>query len=98
MSPTSDASRLARLEERAEGIRRELDRLTRQVDAFGPIAGQVIEVLTEVRGLMDDVDTLRTDLRSGKSMSTTLKVALIAGSATLLAALVAAVAQIVGGS
>lgn len=94
MSPTSDASRLARLEERTEGVRREIDRISRQVDAFGPVAGQVIEVLAEVRGLMDDIDDIKGGLRSDRSMSTTLKVALIAGSFTLLAAIATAIAQI----
>jgi hypothetical protein len=95
VSPTSDASRLARLEERTEGVRREIDRISRQVDAFGPVAGQVIEVLAEVRGLMDDIDDIKGNLRSDRSMSLTLKVALIAGSFTLLAAIATAIAQII---
>jgi chromosome segregation ATPase len=94
---TSPESRLARLEERSDAVRREIDRISRQVDAFGPVAGQVIEVLAELRSMAEDFDEMRSDVREDRKqrigMSTTLKVTLISASAVIVAAIIAAVAH-----
>jgi chromosome segregation ATPase len=94
---TSPESRLARLEERSDAVRREIDRISRQVDAFGPVAGQVIEVLSELRSMAEDFDEMRSESREDRKqrlgMSTTLKVALIGASGVILAAIIAAVAH-----
>lgn len=52
----------ARLDERTASIIRELERVGRDVEAFGPIGGQVIEVLSEVRAVTEDFDALRREL------------------------------------
>lgn len=96
--PDTPASRIARLEERSQSILRELDRLGREVEAFGPVGGQLIEVIAEVRGLTEDVVALRDDVKTGRGMSMTLKVAIIAGSFALAGSIVVAVAQILSGS
>lgn len=94
----SDAARIARLEERSESILRELQRIGREMEqVVGPQAGQLIRLVADLASLTEDFEDFREELKARAGMSMTLKVALIAGSFTLLAALVAAIAQIVGG-
>ena len=92
-------ARVARLETLGDALLRDFARLDRNVEAFGPLAGQIIEFVAEVKSLGEDLQELKTELREDRKarvgMSTTLKVALISGSFLLLAAIVAAVAQIV---
>jgi chromosome segregation ATPase len=54
----------ARLDERTAALIREVDRLARDVETFGPIGGQVIEVLAEVRAVTDDFTELRRELNA----------------------------------
>lgn len=54
----------ARLDERTASLIREVERLTRDVEAFGPIGGQVIEVLAEVRAVTDDFGALQRELEA----------------------------------
>lgn len=96
--------RSARLDERSEALLRAFARIERDVEAFGPTAGQLIEVAADVRAyaddlneLKDDVKDLIDDIRTTRGMSTTVKVALIGGCAALLTALITAIAQIVSG-
>jgi uncharacterized membrane protein len=91
--PESLPSRVARNEARIEGVLRELDRLTRSVETFGPMAGQIIEVIAEVRDIAEDLKEIKADVRGNRQMSTTLKVALIGASGVILAAIIAAVAH-----
>lgn len=102
----SDAARLARLEERSEGILRDIQRLSREVETFAPIGGQLIELIAELNSLAEDFVEFKDDLkdeqralrdeqRARAGTSTTVKVALITGSFLLAAALIAAIAQIV---
>lgn len=85
---------------------RELDRLTRDVETFGPVAGQVIEVIAEVRSLAEDVMEMRREdrderekalraEREARGMSTTLKAAIIAGIFGLLGTIALVIGQIV---
>lgn len=71
MAPHTPEGRLARIEElsvrldeRTASIIREVERLSRDVDAFGPLGGQVIEVLAEVRANAEDFDALRRELNA----------------------------------
>jgi hypothetical protein len=95
-------ARVARLETLGDALLRDIARVERDVDAFGPLAGQIIEFVAEVKSLGDDLHELKKELREDRTarsgMSATLRVALISGSFLLAAALVAAVAQIVSGS
>jgi hypothetical protein len=85
--PESLPSRVARNEARIDGVLRELDRLTRSVETFGPMAGQIIEVIAE------DLREIKEDLRGNRQMSSSLKIALIGASGVVLAAIVAAIAS-----
>lgn len=69
MAPQSPDARLARIEEmsarldeRTAALIREVERLARDVETFGPIGGQVIEVLAEVRAVTEDFNELRREL------------------------------------
>jgi CHAD domain-containing protein len=91
-------SRLARLETLGDALLRDVSRLDRDLEAFAPLAGQIIEFVSEVRSLKDDLGELKDELKSERrqraGMSTGLKVALIAGCFGLAGTLVAALAQI----
>lgn len=52
----------ARLDERTASIIREIDRISRDLDTLGPIGGQVIELLAEVRANAEDFAALREEL------------------------------------
>jgi uncharacterized membrane protein len=91
--PESLPSRVARNEARIDGVLRELDRLTRSVETFGPMAGQIIEVIAEVRDIAEDLREIKEDLRGNRQMSSSLKIALIGASGVVLAAIVAAIAS-----
>jgi archaellum component FlaC len=54
----------ARLDERTAALIREVERLSSDVKAFGPLGGQVIEVLAEVRAVTDDFNELRQELNA----------------------------------
>jgi archaellum component FlaC len=54
----------ARLDERTAALIREVERLARDVETFGPLGGQVIEVLAEVRAVTEDFNELRTELNA----------------------------------
>jgi hypothetical protein len=87
------------LEERSEAILRELKRIGGELErVVGPQAGELIRLVADLASLTEDFEEFKRDLRERAGMSGTLKVALISGSFLLAAALVAAVAQIVGGS
>jgi archaellum component FlaC len=61
--PESLEVKIARMEERSESILRELERVSKDVTTFAPVAGQLIEAIAELHSLRDDFAEIKPQLQ-----------------------------------
>lgn len=61
--PDTPAGRLITVEAAARALEKQVDRLAHQVDAFGPIGGQIIEAASDVEAVRESQAEIRQLIR-----------------------------------
>lgn len=67
MTPDTPAGRLIANEALARALEKQVDRLAHQVEAFGPIAGQIIEAASDVEAVRDSQAEVRQSVRDSEA-------------------------------